>query len=241
MTTTVPISPTDTLGSIVTTMPSAARVLERLGLDYCCHGQRTLADACAEAALDVDEVIDQIGSGSDREPADWATMTAAELADHIEVTHHRLLHDELPRLTALADKVRDVHGSRHPELDQVNTLTHALEADLEPHMMKEERVLFPMIRELAHASATPTFHCGSIRNPISMMMLEHERTGELLEQLRAVTDGYEPPADGCASYRALYQGLADVERDTHLHIHKENNVLFPLVLELEASLSGAAD
>ena len=106
VTTTVPISPTDTLGSIVTTMPSAARVLERLGLDYCCHGQRTLADACAEAALDVDEVIDQIGSGSDREPADWATMTAAELADHIEATHHRFLHDELPRLTALADKVR---------------------------------------------------------------------------------------------------------------------------------------
>jgi regulator of cell morphogenesis and NO signaling len=168
-------------------------------------------------------------------------LTAAELADHIEATHHRFLHDELPRLIALADKVRDVHGSRHAELEQVNKLTHALEADLEPHMMKEERVLFPMIRELAHAGAVPTFHCGSVRNPISMMMLEHERTGELLAQLRAVTDGYEPPADGCASYRALYQGLAEIEADTHLHVHKENNVLFPLVLDLEASLSATDD
>jgi regulator of cell morphogenesis and NO signaling len=103
--------------------------------------------------------------------------------------------------------------------------------------MKEERVLFPMIRELAGATTAPSFHCGSVGNPIRMMLLEHDRAGELLARLRAVTDDYRPPADGCASYRALYRALEELEADTHLHVHKENNVLFPAVLALEDALA----
>jgi regulator of cell morphogenesis and NO signaling len=113
----------------------------------------------------------------------------------------------------------------------------ALRDDLEPHLMKEERVLFPMIRELADATTAPTFHCGSVANPIRMMLLEHDRAGELLAELRDITNEFQPPEDGCASYQALYHGLAEIEADTHLHVHKENNVLFPAVLALEDALS----
>jgi regulator of cell morphogenesis and NO signaling len=164
----------------------------------------------------------------------------AQLVDHLEATHHRYLHGELPRLAALARKVEGVHGDRHPELRRVASTFTELHADLEPHLMKEERVLFPMIRELAGATTAPSFHCGSVDNPIRMMLLEHDRAGELLLELRDLTNGYQPPADGCASYQALYRGLEELEADTHLHVHKENNVLFPAVLALEAALAPAS-
>jgi regulator of cell morphogenesis and NO signaling len=129
-----------------------------------------------------------------------------------------------------------VPGGRHPELVQVQQQLEALRADLVPHLAKEERVLFPLIRSLAAADTKPAFHCGSLSNPISVMLIEHERVGDLLVELRASTDGYQVPDDACASYRSLYEGLAVLERDTHLHVHKENNLLFPAVCELERSL-----
>jgi regulator of cell morphogenesis and NO signaling len=133
-----------------------------------------------------------------------------------------------------------VHGERHPELAEVLAVYRELRADLEPHLMKEERVLFPMIRELAVASELPSFHCGSLRNPITMMGLEHDRAGELLGRLRELTDGYATPVDGCASYTALYRGLAALEADTHLHVHKENNLLFLAAVEAEQLLAERA-
>ena len=111
-------------------------------------------------------------------------MDARQLVDHIESTHHRYLWDELPRLSALVDKVRGVHGGRHPELHDVGECFADLRAELEPHLLKEERVLFPMIRELAGATSPPAFHCGTIRNPISVMMREHDQAGELLARMR---------------------------------------------------------
>ena len=161
-----------------------------------------------------------------------------QLADHIEQTHHAYLHTELPRLSTLVAKVVDVHGARHPELAGVAATYEDLRADLEPHLLKEERMLFPMIRELAASAERPQFHCGSLQNPIAVMLAEHDRAGELFTQLRAQTDEYRAPDDGCASYRMLFAGLAEVEADTHLHIHKENNVLFPAVLRLESDRSG---
>ena len=112
-----------------------------------------------------------------------------------------------------------------------------LRAEFEPHLIKEERVLFPMIRELAIAQEPPTFHCGSVANPISVMMREHDAAGEMLERLRALTDDYRAPADGCVSYRRCFEGLEELEVDTHLHIHKENNVLFPMVVQREQALA----
>ena len=223
-----------TLAELVTADPSLARELERRGLDYCCGGTRTLEQACAARDLDAATVVEElIGSGHSRGVEAWTSMDAYQLVDHIEATHHTYLWDELPRLTALMDKVQSVHGRRHPELDDVADCLAELRADLEPHLAKEERVLFPMIRQLATDPSPAAFHCGSIRNPIVVMMREHDNAGELLARLRRLTGDYQPPVDACASYDALYRGLEELEADTHLHIHKENNVLFPMVVALE--------
>lgn len=236
------IDPRLTLGALVTDHPELARELERRGLDYCCGGARTLADACRDKGLDADLVAAELASAAlDVPPPDWAAMGPTELVDHIEATHHRYLHQELPRLTALVDKVCAVHGERHPELHEVRAVFAEIRADLDPHLLKEERVLFPMIRELEAATEPPQFHCGSLRNPISVMLVEHDRIGGLLERLRALTDGYAVPADGCASYEACFQGLAALDADTRLHIHKENNLLFPAVVELERDRSPAPE
>jgi len=222
-----------TLAEVVNLEPGATRVLESFGLDYCCGGRRRLDDACATLDVDPTDVLDAIADLGPSPAADWTSMAPAELVDHLEATHHAYLHAELPRLDALLDKVASVHGTRHVELDAIGATFRMLRDDLEPHLQKEERVLFPMIRELATATERPSFHCGSVTNPISVMMAEHDRAGELLESLRLLTGDYTAPADGCASYRALFEGLAQLEADTHLHVHKENNLLFPAVVELE--------
>ncbi|MFN3256417.1 MAG: iron-sulfur cluster repair di-iron protein [Ilumatobacter sp.] len=227
-----------TLADIVTARPSLARVLEAHGLDYCCGGATTLQDACDNLQLDATAVLtDLTANSSDETPPEWATMNVAALVDHLEATHHRYLWAEMPRLSALADKVRTVHGDRHPELADIAACYGTLRADMEPHLAKEERVLFPMIRELSAANTAPSFHCGSLNNPISVMLTEHDTVGELLARLRELTNGYQPPADGCASYATLFTGLAELEADTHLHVHKENNVLFPAVVALEQQLA----
>jgi regulator of cell morphogenesis and NO signaling len=176
-----------TLATLVTQQPGLAREFERRALDYCCHAS---------------------------DPAPWADLGPTELVDHLEATHHVYLHRELPRLAALADKVVGVHGARHQELTDVQRTYAELRADLEPHLAKEERVLFPMIRELAAADEPLAFHCGSLRNPISVMLAEHDRVGALLADLRERTDHYTAPSDACASYEALYVGLAELEADT---------------------------
>jgi regulator of cell morphogenesis and NO signaling len=210
------------LGELVTELPARARVLERAGLDYCCHGRRTLAAAAAEAGLDAEVLAAELVAVSDPSGAEIDELDPEALVAHILATHHVYLHEELPALHALADKVHGAHGSRHPELAEVARLVAELEADLEPHMAKEERVLFPAITShVPGATLTP---------PIACMQVEHEETGALLAAVRAAAGDYEVPADGCASYQALYARLADLEADTFRHIHLENNVLFPKVL-----------
>ncbi len=232
----VAIDPSTTLAEIVTQRPALARELERRSLDYCCGGQKTLAEACADLGLDPDDTAADLDGAQGGSAEPWATYGPRQLVDHVETTHHAYLHDELPRIIALADKVAQVHGGRHPELIEVQRLTHEVRADLDPHLAKEEQVLFPMIRELAGSDSAPTFHRGSLSNPISAMLREHDAVGELLAELRATAGDFVVPDDGCASYTALYAGLEELEADTHLHIHKENNLLFPAVVDLEASL-----
>lgn len=217
-----------TLGELVTQRPDLARNLERWGLDYCCGGRRSLADACERAGVDVHAVVAELAAKGGAAPADWAGFSPAELATHIEETHHAYLHAELPRLGQLADKVRRVHGDRHPELAEVQAVYEALHADMVPHLAREEEVVFPLVRKLGAAPASP----GSdelLRARIATLVAEHDDAGDMLEKLRTLTSDYTPPADGCASYQALYQGLAELESDLHLHVHKENNVLFPAV------------
>ena len=224
-----------TLAEAVDAFPRLAGEFERRGLDYCCGGLRTLGEACALIGLDPAATVAELSQvGATSESAEWTTMTADVLVDHLEATHHRYLWDELPRVTALMDKIVSVHGARHPELAEIASCFAQVRAELEPHMLKEERVLFPMIRELATSTGVSSFHCGSLRNPISVMIREHDAVGDLLAELHRLTEGYRPPPDGCATYVACFSAMAGIEADTHLHIHKENNVLFPLVVRLEA-------
>jgi regulator of cell morphogenesis and NO signaling len=228
------------LGDLVAEAPARAALFDGLGLDYCCHGQRTLLDACTAAGLDVDAVagqlvdllgaVDAAGSATERGD-DLRTMT-----EQIVATHHRYLRQELPALEALALKVEGVHGENHPELADLRAFVTALRADLEPHMDTEEMLLFPAIGRLVEGQREFPFE--SVENPIRMMETEHEQAGDVLVALRRISGQYTAPADGCASYRSLYARLEHLEADTHLHIHKENNVLFPLVRALEVSPAG---
>ncbi|MEO8265440.1 MAG: iron-sulfur cluster repair di-iron protein [Ilumatobacteraceae bacterium] len=223
-----------TLAEAVDAFPQVAREFERRGLDYCCGGARTISEACALVGVDAQEIVAELSQATTADAAAWTTMTADALVDHLEATHHRYLWDELPRVSGLVDKIVSVHGERHPELEEIALCFAEVRTDLEPHLLKEERVLFPMIRELAASTGAPSFHCGSLGNPISVMLSEHDAVGDLLAKLQRLTDGYTPPSDGCASYAACFAAMAEIEADTHLHIHKENNVLFPLVMRLEA-------
>ena len=223
-----------TLAEAVDAFPLVAREFERRGLDYCCSGARTISDACALIGVDPQEIVAELSEATTTDVAAWTTMTADALVDHLEAIHHRYLWEELPRVSGLVNKIVSVHGARHPELVEIALCFAQVRADLEPHLLKEERVLFPMIRELATSTGGPSFHCGSLRNPISVMLSEHDAVGALLAKLRRLTGGYITPSDGCASYVACFAAMAEIEADTHLHIHKENNVLFPLVVRLEA-------
>lgn len=222
-----------TLGDLVAGNPAASRVLDRFGLDYCCHGDRTLAEACAAADLDPAAVSDELARLDVAGDSSWTELDPPALAAHIVATHHVYLHEELPLLDSLAAKVLDAHGAQHPELADVRRLVAELRADLEPHLMKEERVLFPAIEALA--AGEREFAFGSIANPIRVMTIEHDRAGEILRAVRGATNRYTVPDDGCASYHSLYERLEALEADTHLHILKENHTLFPAALELAES------
>jgi regulator of cell morphogenesis and NO signaling len=219
-----------TLGEIVTLQPSLAADLERRGLDYCCQGTRTLATAAVEIGMNPQTIADELSAVRvDEPPAAWASLGPSDLADHIESVHHLYLWAELPRVSALVDKIVTVHGDRHHELAEVQRLYAELRADLEPHLLREEQVVFPMIRQFVLAADQSTPDIEQLGDQIERLSTDHESVGTLLEELRRVTNGYETPADGCASYAACYRALADLEADTHLHVHKENNVLFPAV------------
>ena len=166
----------------------------------------------------------------------WEDRGPAELLDHLESTHHALLRAELPRLSDLGRQtLADDHG-RHRSLERVVDLYEELRLDLGPHLVKEERVLFPLIRELVRASRRPSFPYGSIGTPISVMLREHDRTDDFLACLRDATDGYRAPSDASLAHRAYFAGLQAIDVDTQLHMRTENETLFPAVLALESSL-----
>lgn len=231
------INAADTVGLVVARRPALSRVFEQVGIDYCCGGKKTLEEACTEKGIDPEGLVDRLEGAlslGDHEPVvDAAAMSLAELADHIEQTHHVYLRSELPRLESMTEKVASVHGGKDPRLDEVRNTFQALAQELSSHMMKEEQILFPMVRQLEASESTPTFHCGSVQNPIQQMEHEHDQVGSALERLRELTDGFTLPEWACNTYRAMLDALAHLERDLHQHIHKENNVLFPSALEME--------
>jgi regulator of cell morphogenesis and NO signaling len=235
------LDPNLTVGDLVRQSPTRARVFEQLNIDYCCGGKVSLARACEKRGIDTGEVLkqlevnDAINSAEDLVDAD--AMSLIELAEHIEETHHAYLREELPRLEFMTEKVSRVHGDKEPRLLRVREAFVALKAELEPHMMKEERVLFPIIRELEASASRPEFHCGSVANPIRQMEHEHDQAGDALAIIREATDDFLPPEWACNTYRAMLDSLEKLEADMHQHVHKENNVLFPKAIELEAARS----
>lgn len=228
------------VGQLVRERPARAKVFERLGIDYCCGGKLALADACRRRGLPVATVLEHVEwSDAHAECSSAAidadSMSLTALADHIEKTHHAYLREELPRLDRLTDKVARVHGDKEPRLLQVRAAFVHLRAELEPHLLKEERILFPMVRDLEGGENRPQLHCGSVANPIKQMEHEHDDAGKALALIRHATDGFTPPDWACNTYFAMLDGLAKLEADMHEHVHKENNVLFPKAAELEAA------
>jgi regulator of cell morphogenesis and NO signaling len=233
------MNPDSTVGQLVVERPARARVFEKFGIDYCCGGKKPLAAVCSAKGLDISQVllaIDIADSVSTLAPAqDWSQGTLTDLARHIETTHHAYLKSELPRLDYLTERVFNAHGGRHAELAQLRAVFVAFKEELEQHMQKEERILFPLCRNLECGSPSPDVHCGSIANPIAVMEREHDDAGNALAQMRQLTNDYTPPAGACNTYRAMLSSLAELEADMHQHVHKENNILFPRAIALEAA------
>ncbi|HEY3329629.1 MAG TPA: iron-sulfur cluster repair di-iron protein [Capsulimonadaceae bacterium] len=235
------ISLQDTVGGVVGAQPSRARVFEKLGVDYCCGGRRSLDTVCQEQGISPETLLGALAREDARKAPEgietWPSLSLSELADHIVVKHHDYLREALPRLATLTSKVRSAHGERHPELGQVCAVFDVFHAELDNHMVKEERILFPICRQLEEATGPITTHCGSTTNPITVMEAEHDSAGDALRQLRELTGDFVPPTGACNTYRTMLDGLAELEADMHVHIHKENSVLFPRTIAREMELA----
>lgn len=229
-----------TVGQLVAAIPARARVFEKHRIDYCCGGKLPLAEACARRGVDPETVLAELatvdaGCSGDAS-VDWTAAPLSELADHIVATHHAYLRAELPRVGAMAARVEKVHGEHAPEVIELHRVFAAFRAELEEHANKEEQVLFPWIRRMEHGDGSSPMPF-SVANPIRCMEHEHDNAGAALDKMRALTNGWQPPSDACNTWRVLYASLEAIEADMHVHVHKENSILFPRALELETALA----
>lgn len=240
------VDTTKTVRELAVELPHATRVFEKLGIDYCCGGKRPLREACEHAGIPLEAAATALNDAEldqhDKRAAgdrDWMKVSLTELMDHIQRRHHTYIRDESPRLQQLFAKVVAKHGETHRELPEAQRVFESLISELAVHMMKEEHILFPYVVLMEEAvlqgEPVPPAMFGTVRNPVQMMMNEHDNAGELLREIRSYTAELTAPEDACTSFRALYQGLAAFEADLHQHIHLENNVLFPRALEIERS------
>ena len=223
----------------VTDHLAAARVFDRHGIDYCCHGDESLEESCRKRQLDPNKIIEELSLlDMESAPNDFFELGLGDLADHIVHTHHVFLRTELPALTEKVEKVLKAHGDRDPRLLDVRRVLLGLRSELEHHMQKEEQILFPLCHQLGDPdSQEAALYCGSVRAPISVMVSEHEEAGSALDHLKELTDGFAVPDDSCATHRSMIFELARLEADLHRHIHKENYILFPRALAQEAAAS----
>jgi regulator of cell morphogenesis and NO signaling len=221
----IPMTTPNTVADLVIAVPKAIAVLERLGIDYCCHGAQSIQQACSGASITSEELLTMIAEAPAAAPERaFSDEPIPEIIDFILGTHHAYTRAALETLEPLAAKVAGVHGANHPELNELKELVNALCAELIPHMMKEEEILFPFM--LGESEA-----CFSrVAAPIRVMTLEHEAVGELLASIRRVTNDLALPPEACRSYAAYFDLLQELEQDLHRHIHVENNVLFPKAL-----------
>lgn len=230
----------ETIGEMATKDLRKVEVFKKYGLDFCCGGKKTVKEACAEKGLDVTKVEKELQQ-ADRMPAahtiPYDEWDISFLTDYIVNTHHRYVRKNLPEIVKYAKKVMEVHSDNHPELVEINNFVVEMAATLTAHLAEEETVLFPKIKALANNNneidAAKTWGHESLKNLIDTVEVEHEVVGKELVDIRELSKNYTLPQDACASYTLLYRMLGEFEDDIHLHIHLENNILFPKALKLE--------
>jgi len=228
---------------IALSSPGARQLLEDAGVDYCCGGGKSLAEACHGGPVPAEEILQRLQEYSREvrpEAMNWTSAPLSDLTRHICERHHAYVRGAIPRIAALLNKVKSKHAATHPELTAIEALFAQTGREMIGHMQKEEQILFPYIESMERAhqgngALEPPFF-QTVSNPIRAMMNEHDSAGNLTAQIRKTSSDYAAPADACTSYRGLYGDLREFEADLHLHVHLENNILFPRAVEMESAL-----
>lgn len=231
-----------TVGEIVRDNYHAASVFRNFGIDFCCGGGITLADACEKKGVDIDELTEQIKS------APWVNRSSGDnynewapdfLVDYIMNTHHKFVRHKIDEVAGYAAKVAKVHGERHPENVEILKKFISLSNKLIEHLNEEESRVFPLIKKVYEKSQIGEQPGNSdiveLKAELSQMVNEHEDAGALMAEIRELSNQFTPPLDACATYRILYQNLAGFEEDLHKHVHLENNILFEKMEQLIAA------
>ncbi|MBX2966121.1 MAG: iron-sulfur cluster repair di-iron protein [Cyclobacteriaceae bacterium] len=234
------------VGELVAKDYRTASVFKSYGIDFCCNGNRSIAEACERKNIDHSALVEKLQQAiqqNGNEATDYNSWPLDLLADYIEKKHHRYVDAKIQEIKPFLHKVVKVHGGQHPELQEVEQLFNESAGELTAHMKKEEFILFPFIRKMVQLNdghePLPAPHFGTVENPIAMMHHEHDVEGERFRKIAALTGSYTPPADACNTYRVTFSLLKEFEEDLHLHIHLENNILFPKAIEMEKSFATA--
>lgn len=227
-----------TVGQIVRENYRAAEIFEKYGIDFCCAGKKPLETSCSEKGIRKETVIEELlklpDSAADEITTNFNCVSLTKLTEHIINTHHKYIEATGPVIIKYLDKVESVHGKHNPELKEINELFKTILGELVMHMRKEELMLFPYIKRLETTGrGSDSFTFGSIRNPIHLLMSEHESEGDKFKRISELTKQYTPPTHACNTFRVCYAKLQEFEKDLHLHIHLENNILFPKAIEIE--------
>lgn len=234
-----------TIGEIVTADYRAADIFKKYEIDFCCGGNKSISEVCENQSVNVEalmEDLDKTLNATKGTALPYDEWPLDLLAAYIQKKHHRYVEDASPVLKSYLAKIVQVHGRNHPELEEVASLFLESVGELTMHMKKEELMLFPYVEKLVNLKAKnvtdwekPVF--GSIANPVRQMEEEHEGEGERFRKIARLTNNYTPPADACNTYRVTFQKLKEFEEDLHLHVHLENNILFPKAIALEQSMA----
>ncbi len=234
---------TETIGEIAVKDLRKAEVFKKYGIDFCCGGKKTIAQVCAEKNIDATKVeteLRQISNQSKVSNISYSDWNIDFLADYIVNTHHSYVRKYLPELRAYSLKVSKVHGDHHPELVPIQILVEKINEELTDHMQQEENVLFTYVKEIAKArntGLTLNRQGKDLQNLIDELEKEHDFVGRCFDKIRDLSNSYAIPADACASYKLLFTMLQEFEDDLHIHIHLENNILFPKAIEMEKNLA----
>jgi regulator of cell morphogenesis and NO signaling len=227
----------ETIGQMVAKDIRKAEVFKKYDIDFCCGGKITVEQACAKKGLDtlqVKEELEQLDTTNTRQH-DYASWKLSFLSDYIVNIHHGYIQQNAATLKDMSQQVAEHHGKTNPELEIIRDKVDELIAELNVHMKKEERILFPYIKQLENNAGSKPSGFASVMQPISVMEHDHDVVGELLQEIKTVSHDYSVPGNACNSFKFLYHKLKEFEDDLHMHIHLENNILFPKAVQLESA------